>query len=85
MKTKSGHYACLSAAAAVVALLFLGLSASAQDTNKTPAKPAKAASPCKGLDEKACKAKTADCLWIVPTKGKQKPYCRLKSTPRKKS
>ncbi len=46
-------------------------------------KKAKAApSPCKGLDEAACKAKADTCGWIVPTKvdaktGKaDKPYCR---------
>jgi hypothetical protein len=70
----------LSAAAVFTALLVLGFDASAQDARKTP--PAKT-SPCKGLDEKACKGKTADCTWVVPKKGKQKAYCRLK--PGKKS
>jgi hypothetical protein len=27
---------------------------------------------------KACKAKAAECAWVVPKKGKQRPYCRLK-------
>jgi hypothetical protein len=53
-----------------------------------PAKTAKQPSPCKGLDETACKAKGAECQWIAPKKGKQKPYCKLKSakkaTPAKK-
>lgn len=58
------------AAAAVAALLVFGIGASAQSTRK--------ASPCKGLDEKACRAKAAECTWIVPKKGKQRPYCRLR-------
>ena len=39
-------------------------------------------SPCKGLAEAACKAKTDVCGWIVPTKADaktgavDKPYCR---------
>jgi hypothetical protein len=63
------------------AFLVLGFDAAAQDTKKTPA--TKAASPCKGLDEKACKGKAAECTWIVPKKGKQKPYCRLKPGSKK--
>jgi len=59
----------LGAAAVVAALLVFGFDAAAQGAKK--------ASPCKGLDEKACKAKAAECRWIVPSKGKQKPYCRL--------
>jgi len=45
-------------------------------------KKAAAPSPCKGLDEPACKGKADACGWIVPTKidaktGKpDKPYCR---------
>jgi hypothetical protein len=66
----------LSAAVVFSVLLALSLDASAQDAKKTP--PPKAASPCKGLDEKGCKAKAAECGWIVPSKGKQRPYCRLK-------
>jgi hypothetical protein len=82
MKMERSHRtAGLSAAAAIGVLLVLGFDASAQE--KSP--PPKAASPCKGLDEKSCKAKTADCLWIVPTKGKQKPYCRLKAASTRKS
>jgi len=76
MKTDGGRWVGLGAAAACTALLLLGFDASAQDTKKTP--PAKAASACKGLDEKACKGKAADCSWIVPKKGKQKAYCRAK-------
>ena len=71
-----GRWVGLGAAAVFTALLALGFEASAQDAKKTP--PAKAASACKGLDEKSCKAKIADCSWIVPKKGKQKAYCRLK-------
>jgi len=63
----------LGATAAVAVLLVFGFDAAAQGTKK--------ASPCKGLDEKACKAKAAECRWVVPKKGKQKPYCRL--APRK--
>jgi len=53
---------------------------------KAPAK--KAASPCQGLDEKACGANTG-CSWIKATKTKagveRKAYCRLKSAPPKKA
>jgi hypothetical protein len=59
----------LGAVAVFAALAAFGLEAAAQVTKK--------ASPCKGLDEKACKAKTAECAWIAPKKGRQKPYCRL--------
>ena len=76
MKRNGGRWAGLSAASVLAALLMLGLDAAAQDAKKTP--PAKAASSCKGLDEKACKGKTVDCAWIVPKKGKQKAYCRLR-------
>ena len=72
----------LGAVAAVGLLLTFGLDASAQDTmKKTPAPKAKAAKPasaCKGLEEAACKGKTAECAWIAPKTGKQKPYCRAK-------
>jgi hypothetical protein len=76
MKIDGGRWVGLSVAAACAALLVSGFDAWAQDAKKTP--PAKAASFCKGLDEKVCKGKTADCAWIVPKKGKQKAYCRLK-------
>jgi hypothetical protein len=82
MKTNGGRWAGLSAAAVLAALLMLGFDAAAQDAKKTP--PPKAPSPCKGLDEKACKGKAAECSWIVPKKGKQKPYCRLKPASRTK-
>lgn len=69
----------LGAAAAVGALLMLGVSASAQDAKKAaPKAAATPASACKGLDDTACKSKSAECSWIVPKKGKQKPYCRAK-------
>jgi len=58
----------------------------AAPAKKAPAK--KAASPCQGLDEKACGANTA-CSWIRATKTKKgtdrKAYCRLKTTPPKKA
>jgi hypothetical protein len=60
----------VGAAAAVAILLVFGLDAAAQTAKK--------ASPCKGLDEKACKAKATECRWVAPKKGKQRPYCRLK-------
>jgi hypothetical protein len=82
MKRNWGRWAGLSAASVLAALLMLGLDAAAQDAKKTS--PAKAPSPCKGLDEKACKGKTADCSWIVPKKGKQRPYCRLRPASRTK-
>jgi len=54
---------------------------------KAPAKK-KAASPCQGLDEKACGANTG-CSWIKATKTKagvdRKAYCRLKTAPPKKA
>jgi hypothetical protein len=82
MKIKGGRGTGLSAAAVLAALLMLGFDAAAQDAKKTP--PPKAPSPCKGLDEKACKGKSAECAWIVPKKGKQRPYCRLKPASRTK-
>jgi hypothetical protein len=83
MKINRGSWVGLSAAAVIAALLGTGFDATAQDAKKTP--PPKASSPCKGLDEKACKGRTADCAWIVPSKGKQRPYCRLKPASRKKA
>ncbi len=71
----------LLGASAAAAMLLLGISAYAQDAKK-PAPAPKATSPCKGLDETACKAK-AECQWITPKKGKQKPYCKLKTVPKK--
>jgi hypothetical protein len=68
----------LGAAAAVGALLMLGVSASAQDAKKAPKAAPTPTSACKGLDDGACKGKSAECNWIVPKKGKQKPYCRSK-------
>jgi hypothetical protein len=74
----------LGAAAAVAVLISLsvGFEASAQEAKKQPAP--KVASVCKGLEEKACKGKTGECLWIAPKKGKQKPYCRVKAATSKK-
>jgi hypothetical protein len=72
----------LGAVVALAAVAFLGFDASAQDAKKTPAR---APSACKGLDEKACKGKAADCLWITPKKGKQRPYCRLRTASKKKA
>lgn len=71
----------LSAVAAVAALLFPVFDASAQDVKKAAPK---AASACKGLEEKVCKGKATECLWIVPTKGKQRAYCRLRRASKKK-
>jgi hypothetical protein len=81
MKINGGRGARLSAAAVLAALLMLGFDAAAQDAKKTPPK---APSPCKGLDEKACKGKSTECTWIVPKKGEQRPYCRLKPASRTK-
>jgi hypothetical protein len=75
MRGSAALFKGLGAAAAAGALLFFGVGAEAQSARK--------ASPCKGLDEKACKGKAAECSWIVPKKGKQKPYCRLR--PARKS
>ena len=53
-------------------------------TKKEPATP----SACKGLDETACKGKTAECSWIAATKTKagkdRKAYCRSKPKPKAK-
>jgi hypothetical protein len=76
------HVVGLSALAVVATLFFQGFDASAQDTKKAAPK---AATACKGLDEKACKGKTTDCLWIAPKTGKQKPYCRMKAASKKKT
>jgi hypothetical protein len=85
MQMKRHQVAGLSAVAAVASVLFLGLDASAQDAGKDTTKaPAKTASACKGLDENACKGKAADCLWVVPSKGKQKPYCRVRTASKTK-
>jgi hypothetical protein len=81
MQTKHRHLMGLSAAV-IAALFFLGFDASAQDAKKAPPKTASA---CKGLDEKACKGKAAECLWISPKTGKQKPYCRMKAVSKKKT
>ncbi len=87
----------LNLGAAGLALALIGGAAHAQAPKaepkaapkaekKAPAK--KAASACKGLDEKACGANTG-CSWIKATKTKagvdRKAYCRLKSTPPKKA
>jgi hypothetical protein len=64
-------------------LMSVACVASAQDKKAaapTAAKPA--ASPCKGLAQAACGEKSADCQWITPKAGKQKPYCRLKTKPK---
>jgi hypothetical protein len=82
MKTLQCRWLGLSAAAAVAAFLTLGVDATAQDAKKTAPK---AVSACKGLDEKLCKGKTAECAWIAPKKGKQRPYCRLKPASKAKS
>jgi hypothetical protein len=73
----------LLGASTAAAVMLLGVAVHAQTTDTTKKKaPAKPASVCKGLDEAACKAKT-ECGWIAPKTGKQKPYCRLKTTPKK--
>jgi hypothetical protein len=60
------------------------------DTKTTDTKAAAAAtpSPCKGLDETACKANTA-CSWHKEGKSKTgavtKAHCQKKSTPKKKT
>jgi hypothetical protein len=85
MQMKGRHTVGLSAVAAIAALFALGFDASAQDVGKDAKKaPPKAASACKGLDENACKGKAADCLWVVPSKGKQKPYCRVRTASKTK-
>jgi hypothetical protein len=82
MYMKGRHTAGLSAVAAIAALFSLGFDASAQETKKTPPKTASA---CKGLDQTACKGKAAECLWIAPKMGKQRPYCRLRPASKKKT
>jgi hypothetical protein len=60
----------------------------AAKTEKTEKKPAKTPSACKGLDETACKGKSAECSWIGASKsaeGKErKAYCRSKPKPKPK-
>jgi hypothetical protein len=77
MRGNGALFKGVGAAAAIGTLLVLGIGAAAQGTKKP--------SSCKGLDEKACKAKAAQCAWIVPKKGKQKPYCRLRPARKTKS
>ncbi len=88
MRVRNRLIAGLGAAATAALVLTFGLDASAQDPAKKPpapkaAKAAKPASACKGLEEAACKAKTAECAWIAPKAGKQKPYCRAKPAKKK--
>lgn len=83
MRIRHSLLKSLCAAAAVGLIVTFSLDVSAQEPmKKTPApkaaKAAKPASACKGLEEAACKGKTAECGWIAPKTGKQKPYCRAK-------
>lgn len=75
------------AAAALVGMVGFGALAQEKAEKKTPAaktekKPAKTPSACKGLEETACKGKSAECSWISASKsaeGKErKAYCRSK-------
>jgi hypothetical protein len=84
-----GTFRLLGVTAAIATLVALGQVAFAQDKKSTATPPppktaAKPASPCKGLDETACNGKSAECQWISPKTGKQKPYCKLKQVPKKK-
>ena len=73
----------LLGASAAAAVLLFGVAVHAQTTDTTKKKAApKTASACKGLDEANCKSRDT-CGWIVPKTGKQKPYCRTKTTPKK--
>ncbi len=79
MKNRAQFIRALATAAATASILSFGLTASAQDAaKKAPAAKAATVSACKGLAEAACKANTAECAWIAPKAGKQKPYCRSK-------
>jgi hypothetical protein len=78
----AGMLAVTAAAVGLLALTHAGL---AQDKPAAAPTAKTATSPCKGLDQAACTAKAADCQWITPKSGKQKPYCRLKSKPVKKA
>lgn len=75
------------AAAVAAVLLTFSYAAYAQEKKAaTPAaKAAATVSACKGLNQSACAAKAGECQWITPKKGKQKPYCRKKSVPKKKT
>ena len=74
----------LAATAAVgLGLLALAHAGFAQDKKTATPAATSTASPCKGLDQAGCTAKAADCQWITPKGGKQKPYCRLKSKAKK--
>jgi hypothetical protein len=74
-----------TAAAAGLGLLALAHAGFAQDKKTATPATTSTASPCKGLDQAGCTAKAADCQWIAPKSGKQKPYCRLKPKPAKKA
>jgi hypothetical protein len=82
MKSSCSRSTVIAAAVVIAAVLWPGLGAIAQEAKKAAPKTASA---CKGLDEKLCKGRTAECAWIVPKKGKQKAYCRLKPASRAKS
>lgn len=77
-----------AAAAAFVCLSFVAGAEAADDKKPVVETPVAAKtttpSPCKGLDNAACTAKAAECLWIKETKMKngkmRKAYCRKKST-----
>lgn len=74
------------AAAVAAVLLTFSYAAYAQEKKAaTPAPQAATVSACKGLNQSACAAKAGECQWITPKKGKQKPYCRKKSVPKKKT
>ena len=89
--------ASLITASAAAAVLMLGVAAHAQQKAPAEKEPAKkeavkkekvkkaaTTSVCKGLTEADCGAKSEECRWITPKKGKQKPYCRLKGKEFKK-
>jgi hypothetical protein len=73
---------------------MIGFGALAQDAKTTPKTEkktvAKAPSPCKGLDETACKGKT-ECRWNSESKDKatgtvkRKAYCSAKPKPKAKT
>jgi hypothetical protein len=84
MKLQNGLLKGLGVAAAAAAFALLSLGADAQD-GKKPA--AKAPSECKGLDQAACKAKSARCTWIAAVKLKsgttRRAHCRARPTRKK--
>jgi hypothetical protein len=84
MQAKLRPFGAAAVAAVLLTFSYAALAQEKKATTPAPKAPA-AASVCKGLNQAACAAKGTDCQWITPKKGKQKPYCRKKAAPKKKT